>query len=544
MRFRNLEKYKTGGSGSNMTLGIPLPKTPDGRVYRYSPNENAHPRLFLLGERAPGFVVPEIMTARMKHSPGTPGTICPYSGISDEDANFTHPDDIAAAKEVVAHAAHADAAALIHGMFYDLARKNSGNKFLKIKTGPRPSPKPAPRFARSDLLRELVCDECGRDYGVYAISLFCPDCGAPNIHLHFAREAELVREQVELAGKLGPERQELAYRMMGNAHEDVLTAFEATLKTVYLYRVAARDSAAADPKPVGNAFQNIERGRKRFAEFDFDPFGGLSSEALAVLTLNIQKRHVIGHNLGVADAAFAEHAGEARLGETVPLVGDDILQFAGICQSVVDGLDAWLAGGEAPLAAKGRPIGPLAAPTAKGSVALKIGELGPLAVRIGLWVSEQSEKGFDCFIPEQDLTDAFPVSNIDELAFAIAELESDGFLKTTSFISKRLPRMFTTPDLFITFDPHTGKSNPETDVVALVDLALGKSATGTVGVEELHEASGFPLRRFNPAFAYLVSQIDERRVLQGGTDDYPARGFLMTDGDRVALQRFAARLRR
>jgi hypothetical protein len=104
--------------------------------------------------------------------------------------------------------------------------------------------------------------------------------------------------------------------------------------------------------------------------------------------------------------------------------------------------------------------------------------------------------------------------------------------------------MFTTADLFIAFDPHAGKSNPEADVVALVDLALGKSATSTIGVEELHEASGWPLRRFNPPFAYLVSQIDDRRVLQGGTDDYPARGFLMTDSDRVALQRFAARLRR
>lgn len=39
MRFRNLEKYKTGGSGNNMTLDVPLPKTPDGRVYRYSSNE-------------------------------------------------------------------------------------------------------------------------------------------------------------------------------------------------------------------------------------------------------------------------------------------------------------------------------------------------------------------------------------------------------------------------------------------------------------------------------------------------------------------------
>ncbi|WP_156435530.1 hypothetical protein [Bradyrhizobium lablabi] len=65
-------------------------------------------------------------------------------------------------------------------------------------------------------------------------------------------------------------------------------------------------------------------------------------------------------------------------------------------------------------------------------------------------------------------------------------------------ISKRLPRMFTTADLFIAFDPHTGKSNPEVDVVALVDIALAKSGTGTVGADELHEDSGWPLRRFNP----------------------------------------------
>jgi hypothetical protein len=39
MRFRNLEKYQTGKTGSTLQLAIPLPKTPDGRVYRYSPNE-------------------------------------------------------------------------------------------------------------------------------------------------------------------------------------------------------------------------------------------------------------------------------------------------------------------------------------------------------------------------------------------------------------------------------------------------------------------------------------------------------------------------
>lgn len=41
----------------------------------------------------------------------------------------------------------------------------------------------------------------------------------------------------------------------------------------------------------------------------------------------------------------------------------------------------------------------------------------------------------------------------------------------------------------------------------------------------------------------MVSQIDERRVLAGGTNDYPVRGFFLMDEDRVDLKRFADRLR-
>src|SRR5437763_99212 len=103
MRMRNLERYRTAGTGNNMQLSIPLPRTPEGRVYRYSPNVDAHPRHFLLGNRAEGFAEPAALSARMTHIPGTPGTICPYSGFADEDDAFTHPDDIVAAREVVAH---------------------------------------------------------------------------------------------------------------------------------------------------------------------------------------------------------------------------------------------------------------------------------------------------------------------------------------------------------------------------------------------------------------------------------------------------------
>ncbi|MGY3404029.1 hypothetical protein ACVWZV_000142 [Bradyrhizobium sp. GM5.1] len=104
MRFRNLEKYQTGKTGSTLQLSIPLPQTPDGRVYRYSPNENAHPRHFVLGQRVDGFPLPENMTPRMTHQPGFPETVCPYSGIVAEDDDFTHPDDRAAALKLVEHA--------------------------------------------------------------------------------------------------------------------------------------------------------------------------------------------------------------------------------------------------------------------------------------------------------------------------------------------------------------------------------------------------------------------------------------------------------
>ena len=102
--------------------------------------------------------------------------------------------------------------------------------------------------------------------------------------------------------------------------------------------------------------------------------------------------------------------------------------------------------------------------------------------------------------------------------------------------------MRSTVELFLSFDPHAVGSNPAEDVVTLVDLAL--AATDNVGPEELRNATGWPIRRFNPAFAYMLSQIDDRRVLKGGTDDYAARGFCLLDSDRVDLRRFAARLRR
>ncbi len=385
-----------------MLLSIAAPKTPGGRVYRLSPNEEALPRHFVIGNVVGAIELTAELRQRMKLNPRSSQTVCPYSGTVADDEEFLHPDDRKAAIETVRHAALEDMRDAFSDMLKDVFRPTSGRGSaitISAKVAPR-APEPRPPVLSRDLMRQLICDHCGRDYGVFAIALFCPDCGAPNLRLHFSREAELVEDQVALAAENAEANEELAYRLMGNAHEDVLTALEATLKTTYLYGIAQTGGGSV-PK-VGNEFQNIEKARKRFLELALDPFGRLSESDLEELQLNIQKRHIIGHNLGIIDDRFANHDGDAKLGETVELVGEDIRRFAAIGQIVVDRLDGWLCGTPSPtIGASAVSANPRArvvdAEDPKGLKSLNLG-LSLLARKIGLWVAERSLDGRNGYV--------------------------------------------------------------------------------------------------------------------------------------------------
>ena len=74
------------------------------------------------------------------------------------------------------------------------------------------------------------------------------------------------------------------------------------------------------------------------APLGIDPYCHLTEEELDHLRLNIQKRHVLGHNLGVADESYAVFASDHEPGETVSLIGDEIRRFSALCCGVVEGL--------------------------------------------------------------------------------------------------------------------------------------------------------------------------------------------------------------
>ena len=538
MKFPRLSRYRTGGTISNMKLSLPAPRTPVGRAYRFSPNENAHPRHFVMGKVVADVPLTEELRARMKHDPHIPKTVCPYSGSVADDAAFTHPEDHKAALELVKHEAVQDIEEAVTQMFKDAF---NGSKNIKFKPGIS-APKPRPRFTRQDLMRELVCDHCGRDYGVFAIGLFCPDCGAPNLRLHFAREAELVDDQVSLAEEIDADSQELAYRLLGNAHEDVLTAFEATLKAVYLHGKA---QVGVTPPNLGNDFQNVGKAFKRYGELGLNPFAGLTDAEVAGLKLNIQKRHIIGHNLGIVDDKFSTHDGGAKVGETVHLVGEDIRQFAAISQKVVDALDTWLGGSPSPtinqspllLLVKEPGVKP---DDPKNLIGLDL-QLSLLARKVAVWVAEQDADGWRNFVDPEKLREAFKDNSEAELEEAIAELETDGFAEMSRTLGGGLPHFRPSLDLYLTFDGPAFGRDPIADTVTVGEVAL--AGPDSVSAEKIFEQTSWDERRFNPAFEHVASQIPDGRVSKSYGTKFTVPFFHMLAEDRVRLKRFVANLK-
>lgn len=545
MKLPRLNRYRTGGTSSNMQLSYPAPRTPNGRVYRLSPNEHAHPRHFVLGGVTTVISVTDAHRARMKQEPRTKQTVCPYSGTVAPDDAFVHPDDVNAAVEMLKHDAVQDIQDALADMLQSAFKGgSSSNSLIKLTANVKQSmPKPKPRFTRQDLMRELVCDHCGRDYGVFAIGLFCPDCGAPNLRLHFIRETELVSDQVSLAEEIGIDTEELAYRLLGNAHEDVLTAFEATLKTVYLY---GKSLANTSPPPkVGNDFQNIEKALKRFNELNLDPFNGLTEIEMDALRLNIQKRHVIGHNLGVVDEKFATHATDAKVGETVKLVGNDIRLFASISQKVIDSLDTWLCGTPSPsmnqspflllpTEAKMNPDDP------KNLMALDL-QLSLLARSIGVWIAEQCSDGSCDYVDPEQLMEAFADHSEAIIEEAIAELETDGFVQISRSISGGIPHFRPTLDLYLTFDGPAFGRDPIADTVTIAELVLEGSEN--VSAEEIFSQTGWDIRRFNPAFEHVASQVPDGRVSRPYGTQFNVTSFHLLPEDKVRVKRLVSRLK-
>lgn len=320
-----------------INMAVPLPMSSTGKVRRCCPNPECRPGLFLLGDG------PETISdceSGMRRVPQSGGTTCPYCGTDGEDLDWLCPEDADHAHEHLVWASERGVVQDLQRISKRFNRELSGNP-LGISIEIEDDNRPAPSTWIEDLLRELACNRCGRKYGVYAVGLFCPDCGGANLAAHFNREVELIGWQLDLAE--GAEDRELGWRLLGNAHEDVLTALETHLKTVYRFTVLKRyddeERYRFLKKGAGNVFQNQERAVACFAGLGIDIHGDLDDSERQLLEVYVSTRHVIGHNLGIVDQRFADATTDGQEGETVPLVVGDVRRFAALAMDIVAGLE-------------------------------------------------------------------------------------------------------------------------------------------------------------------------------------------------------------
>ncbi len=180
-RFKRLSKFRTGGAGDRMELAIPAPTSPSGKSYQYSPNRDAPPRLFLIGDFEP-LDTRDAPQPPMRRRPGPGQTVCPYSGLMADDEEFTHFDDLRVIKQHIERLVTADVEDHLADMARDFNRSQPRNLFIKLSMD---VPRKArirthrPLAIRQDLMRNVDCPLCGRDYAVYAIAVYVLTAGHP-----------------------------------------------------------------------------------------------------------------------------------------------------------------------------------------------------------------------------------------------------------------------------------------------------------------------------------------------------------------------------
>lgn len=336
-KFRRLEQYRVGGTSSLMHLALPRGQTPRGMVAQRCPSVECAPADFRLG-RSPDFQGERPPTA-VRH-PGTAGTTCPYCGHSSDDSDFVEPTDRQAAVELVRREAIADVEEHFSKMLDDLARRSRGMIKVTKRTKPRLGHSRSAAVAQhKDLLRAIVCDLCQRPYAVHPPALFCPDCGSGNLQLHLACENDLLLESLKEADdSAAAGRREKAFRILANAHEDVVSMLEGYLKLLFTFLITQRLSQADRNTAlahVKNSFQNIERTRERFRSLDLDPYAILSDTDLRLFASHLAARHIVGHNLGIVDSAYLRRGGVGRVGEPVNLDVDSVEWFAELSIGVI-----------------------------------------------------------------------------------------------------------------------------------------------------------------------------------------------------------------
>jgi hypothetical protein len=159
------------------------------------------------------------------------------------------------------------------------------------------------------------------------------------------------------------------------------------------------------------------------------------------------------------------------------------------------------------------------------------------AMALATWLSLHSQAGLDDPVDYDAITSAFPEATARELQDAAAELEMHGLATVSKAMGFQVRLIVPTYALYALFDPVTLHTSPQADAVATARAALDLDSGDA---SELEAHLGWPRRRFNPAFALMLTLVHDGRVRKVIQADYPSLGFLMAAEERVRFKALIA----
>lgn len=267
---------------------------------------------------------------------------CPYCGHTAHRQRFFTPEQLDYAKSLILR--H------IMGMFQQqlkqLERRPDPHAFLSIGVTVKTSALPEiATYEERHLKQEVTCPHCQARYAVYGVSYTCPRCGADTLLWHLESSAREIRVFLELPddilARLDARSQE---KLIENALEDVVSFWEGYLKALYRHAVRRRydaEMAAQLERQIGTTFQRLQGATERFAkDLGIDLLADVTPNDVALLTRVFNKRHVLSHNLGLADEKFLAQTQMAQqVGQEIDVTREETLHALDIVSKVLQRAD-------------------------------------------------------------------------------------------------------------------------------------------------------------------------------------------------------------
>jgi hypothetical protein len=308
-----------GETPDGFTLAIAMPTGDDGLLPLVCPVEPDH-----------RFKVRVVQSS----SGSSSDCHCPYCGYTAPTPDFMSAQ-MARIQEAAAGAGEQYLQQLMSSIFGDVARRHSGSSgtgvSLSYKPGTPPPIRSLPTYEIEPTRRSMTCLQCGENFAVYGLAIYCPECGqlAPQQQL-----AELVRVQRDRLAALerldNDTRRELKEAGVFTANyestfKDGFTALETYLKNRF-----HREATNVTRQPSSTIFQRLDETNALYvAHVGVD----LRQRAGQPLWDELQRaaaiRHVLVHNSGVIDDQFLvrQSGWPQHLGERIQVRRKDVDLF-------------------------------------------------------------------------------------------------------------------------------------------------------------------------------------------------------------------------